>query len=437
MAQLTDYGERYFRERYGPLADEPPPPEPPADTDDYPGEYSSNGDKPADDTDEPPDLEGAIAGRMLLLRVQREARRRLDDEEHPPSVPPTIKSLDTLLAEPDTPSRYRIDDVAPADGRIILSAQYKAGKTTIVGNLIRALADGAPFLGTFTVNTPAQAIVLIDTELSENTLRRWLRDQDITNTAAVADVVSLRGKLSSFNLLDTHCYAQWVTRLRELGCDYLILDPLRPALDAASLDEGHEVGQFLIAYDALLSDAGINDTLVVHHMGHTNERARGDSRLEDWPDAIWRLAREATDPASPRYFTAYGRDINLGEGHLGYDSETRRLTYTAGSRRDARTDAAYIAVIALLAADAKTGGDGKSKNAIETQTPGNHSRQAIRDAVCRAIDGGRVEVSHGKRNAVMHHIAHPCGECGLPVLEPGRAVHQSCPPGPELPERLF
>jgi hypothetical protein len=66
--------------------------------------------------------------------------------------------------------------------------------------------------------------------------------------------------------------------------------------------------------------------LIVQHMGHTNERSRGDSRLRDWPDVEWRLTRETDDPASPRSITAYGRDVEIPNTALVYDSGTRRLT---------------------------------------------------------------------------------------------------------------
>jgi bifunctional DNA primase/polymerase-like protein/AAA domain-containing protein len=372
------------------------------------------------------DTEFAIAHRLHVLRINAEARRRLEDEQHPQAVPPPIKGLDTLLAEPDTPTRYRIDDVAPEGARIILSAQYKAGKTTLRDNLVRSLADGDPFLGRFEVNIGARHIVLIDTELSENMLRRWLRDQKITNTTAVADVVALRGKVASFNLLDDRCRSQWVSRLADLGCDYLLLDPLRPVLDAIGLDESHDVGRFLVAYDALLDEAGVTDTAIVHHMGHTGERARGDSRLQDWPDAVWRLVREDDDPASPRYFTAIGRDVNVFEGRLGFDHATRRLTYAPGSRGDAKVEAAFRAVIATLAQRREA----MSKNALETELLGAHTRDAVRAAIAKTVRSGMVVVEVGPRNARLHSIAYPCSECGLPVTSQGPR-HRTCPAGPE------
>ncbi|ORV69864.1 AAA family ATPase [Mycobacterium gordonae] len=259
-------------------------------------------------------LEGVITDRMRALRVVREAKRRLDDEERPQAIPPAVKGLTQLLGEPDTPVVYRINELAPEDGRVLLSAQYKAGKTTVVGNLLRSLADGEPFLGRFTVATRARNVVLIDTEMSETTLRRWLADQRITNTRAVADVVALRGKVSALNLPDDRSRAQWAARLASIRCDYLILDCLRPVLDALGLDENHDAGRFLVAFDALLAEAGIGNALIVQHMGHANERARGDSRLQDWPDAIWRLVRETDQPDSARFFTAHGRDVDVAEG---------------------------------------------------------------------------------------------------------------------------
>ncbi|MCU1698267.1 MAG: hypothetical protein JWR34_4330 [Mycobacterium sp.] len=380
-------------------------------------------------------VENAIRQRQGLMRIDQEARRRLDDETRPPVRPPDIKSLDTLLSEPDTPTRYRIDRLAPTDSRVMLSAQAKAGKTSVVGNVIRSLADGDPLFGRFAMRTLASGIVLIDDELSENTLRPWLRHQGIVNTGSIADVVSLRGKVAAFNPLDDRRRSQWATRLRDLGCDYLILDCLRPVLDALGLDESHDAGTFLTAFDALLDEAGIADSLTVQHMGHANERARGDSRLQDWPDAIWRIMRETDDPGSPRFFSAYGRDVDVHEGRLAFDPQTRRLTYAPGSRRDSKTEAAQLDVIKLLAAIAKEGDPetGLSKNHIESELAAGdtaHSQKAIRDAIALAVKRGFVRVVDGPRRAQLCCITNPCSECGMPVAG-GGSRHLSCPSGPE------
>jgi hypothetical protein len=367
------------------------------------------------------DDEGAVMHRLHVLRINHEAKRRLDDETRPPIALPPIKSLDALLDEPETPTRYRIESVAPANARVMLSAQQKSGKTTLVDNVIRALVDAEPLLGQFAVNTPSSRLVLLDDELSEDMLRRWLRDQHIGSTNSVA-TVSLRGRVGSFNLLDERSRAAWAQRFRDLGCDYLILDCLRPVLDALGLDEKN-VGPFLVAFDALLAEAGIDDALLVHHMGHTNERARGDSRLLDWPDATWRLVRETDEPNSPRYFSAYGRDVNVREGRLSFDPTTRRLSYAAGSRADTRTESAVSTVVDLLV---ESGGEGMGVRDLEAAlADADHPRQAARDAIKHAVKQGLVTIEHGARRAKIHRIANPCAQCGRPVAG-GGSRHQSC-----------
>jgi AAA domain len=367
----------------------------------------------------------AVKQRAQQYKIEREARQRVDAEMRPAIHYPPIRPLDVLLAADFGPIHYRIDGVAPTNGRVLLVAQYKAGKTTLVGNLIRALVDGEPFLGHFGVNTPAQRLVLIDDEMSERTVQQWMRDQHIDNTAAVADVITLRGNTAALNLLDEECRAVWAQRLRDVGCDYLIIDCLRPVLDALGLDENRDVGRFLVAWDALMAAAAIPDAALVQHMGHANERARGDSRLLDWPDAGWKLVRENDDPASPRYFSAYGRDVNIAEGRLGFDATTRHLTYTAGSRHTTRVDDAVTAIIKVLAEGDK---DGLSMRGIETALAGEHPRATIREALRRALsaDIRLIGVTKGPRNAKLHHILHPCSECGLPVVG-GGPQHHSCP----------
>lgn len=401
VEQLPDYDDE------APWPDEPPP-----DHDGPQGEPIGS-------------TEGAIQHQLYLLRIRHEARRRLDDENRPRLELPPIRPLSELLAEPDAPAAYRIDRLAVAGSRVMLSAQYKAGKTTVAGNLVRSLADGTPFLGRFDVIAPPQRIAVMDNELGDDLLRRWLREQNITNTEAVADTVSLRGRVSAFNPLDDRNRAEWAQRWRDLGIEYLVLDCLRPVFDALGLDENHQAGEFLVAYDQLLSDAGITDSAVVHHMGHSSERARGDSRLQDWPDAIWRIMRENEQPDSPRYFSAFGRDVNVTEGRLSYEPVTRRLTYASGSRVDNQTEAARTDVVRMLAAEGAKGAK-PNRTAIESELSPPHPQKAVRKAIASLIQTGVVSADDGPRNSKLHYFAHPCEQCCLPVVT-GNARHESCP----------
>ncbi|MCK0516980.1 AAA family ATPase [Williamsia sp. DF01-3] len=307
--------------------------------------------------------------------------------------------LDDFLAVPDEPTKYRIDGLFPIGGRIMLSAQYKAGKTTAVGNLIRSLADGDPFLGKF-ATTPVRKVTLLDNELDARTLRSWLRDQGVQNTTAAA-VEAMRGKVGTFNIIDPEIRARWAEVLH--GTDFLILDVLRPVLDALGLDENRDAGRFLVAFDALLAEAGIPEGAIIHHMGHTGERSRGDSRLQDWPDAIWRLVRtDPDDPSSPRYFSAYGRDVEVPEGQVAYDIRTRNLTYAAGSRKDAASSEAEGHIKRHLTES--PGSSGREIEIALTANPGL-TQKAIRDGLKAVISSGEVQVIPGAKRARLHYLA--------------------------------
>jgi hypothetical protein len=60
-----------------------------------------------------------------------------------------------------------------------------------------------------TVARPSPATVaLIDTEMDERQMRRWLRAQSIKNRDRVS-VKPLRGAVSTFNILDPDVMATW------------------------------------------------------------------------------------------------------------------------------------------------------------------------------------------------------------------------------------
>lgn len=157
-------------------------------------------------------------------------------------------------------------------------------------------------------------------------------------------------------------------------------------------------------------------------MGHSGERSRGDSRIEDWPDAIWRLVPESDDLHSARYFSAFGRDVDVREGRLTFDPATRRLSYVRESRSDAKVEAAYGAVIEFLAEHA--GGDGLCQTAVEKAID-DHTRAAVRGALAMSVRRGAVIVADGEKRSKLHRIANPCAACGRPVTS-GRERHESC-----------
>ncbi len=319
-----------------------------------------------------------------------------------PATPPGV-TLREWLRAPEPPLDWRIPGWQPEGSRVIVSAQYKAGKTRLVANVARSLLDGADFLGTHPVAPISGSVALLDFEMGPRHLRAWLRDQRIENDDRLR-VYALRGQCSRFNILESGIRAAWARELRESQVSYLVLDCLRPVLDALGLDEHHDAGRFLVAFDTLLVEAGVSDALLVHHMGHAGERSRGDSRLRDWPDVEWRLVRSGDDPAAPRYITAYGRDVDQRESALHFDPDTGRLTLTEGSRRDEPLRRCLEEVLAFL----KLRDAPQSQRQVEAALGGNHTRKSIRAALALGKERGLIRVERGSRNSLLHRLVSEC-----------------------------
>ena len=164
-------------------------------------------------------------------RARREAARVVDAEERGSGTPPLFQTLRERLAQPHVELAYRLHGWQPCGTRVLLAAQFKAGKTSLVGNTLRSLVDGGLFLGRDPVTPIARTAVLLDLEMSETQLVSWLRDQQIRQDDRVI-VVPLRGRVAAFDILNSRVRHEWAQRLRDVGCDYLMLDCLRPLMDA-------------------------------------------------------------------------------------------------------------------------------------------------------------------------------------------------------------
>lgn len=391
----------------------------------------------------------AVSEQVAQLRIREAARRSFQREQQADVPAPAFVDLGSFLAVEDDEATHRIEGLWPTGGRVLLAAAFKAGKSTAVGNTVRSLVDGDLFLGSFPTAPVTRKVVMLDNELDERNLRRWLRDQGIRNVDKVI-VVPMRGKVGTFDLLDPTVRSQWAAQLREHDAEVVIFDCLRPVLDALGLSEDKDAGRFLVQFDALLAEAGAEEALVVHHTGHDGERSRGDSRLRDWPDAEWRITRlrdgdGPIDPAAPRFFAAYGRDVEVDEGRLEYDATTRRLTYMEGEdRKEAAGDRDFAMVApkitALLAEEPpamdKTGtqAPGWSKTAIENGV--DFPKLKVRKVLAQLVERGLVTVTRGARAAEYHRLTDPKTARSNLGITDCQTVTPPTPPSPRQNGRL-
>lgn len=311
-------------------------------------------DKPAP---EPTVYDRAVLRRAAELRIHEDAKALLAAEKAGQAPPLTGVSLADFLAQPDEDERYRVDGLWPAEGRVLLPAPAKAGKTTlVVGNLIPALIDGGDFLGRFQVQRVRRRIVLFNLEVGERTLRGWARKAGVAGSDRVT-VVNLRGQVGALGLGAAAGRSRLSTFLRDQDAEVVVLDPLAPALASLGLDENvnADVALFFSWWSEALGEAGVVDDLICHHIGHGGQRSRGASRLLDEPDAIWTLTKDHGDedddafgPSEQRYLHAYGRDVDQPTAGLDFDLATGRLTLVDGgpkAQKDRRLRAEVLRVV--------------------------------------------------------------------------------------------
>jgi len=286
----------------------------------------------------------AVQNEVRKLRVQREARILLEAEGADETP---VEFLDlTGIQAMDTIQEWRVEGLIGEGTNTLINAQAKAGKTTLVMNLVRSLAGREMFLGELQVKKAAK-IRIIDFEMPPGTVKRWLSEFGLIEGDHV-EYALLMGKASSFNVLNERVAKTLEDSLR--GTEVLIIDPLGPLLAALGLDENKntEVRQLLNALTELKKSAGIGELILVHHAGHGGSRARGASVFSDWPDALINLTTaDSAIQDSTRTLAAKGRDVWYSK-ELKYNKESRELV-TITSHHTQRGQELRDRIIAALA----------------------------------------------------------------------------------------
>lgn len=310
-------------------------------------------------------------------------------------------TLSAFLAQPDEIVPYRISGLWPVNGRVLLAAAAKAGKTTLVTNLLKALADGETFLGCFEVEplSEGRTIVYLNMEVGENQIRRWMRRAGIVNAGSI-HVVNLRGAASALTLATEQGRERVAGWLRSLNAGMVILDPLAPLLAALGVDENDnsQVARFFGLWGETLALADVGDDLIVHHTGHAGQRSRGAARFLDEPDALWTISKDAAvdedgdevyDAQEPRFFKATGRDVEQPEQPLIFDGATGVLSLGMGSRKAIRAAAKHDRIRATIVARLRQGQATQNDLTRKLGLNYNDAKQTL-DAL---VDDGDVAVS--------------------------------------------
>ncbi len=358
--------------------------------------------------DLPPTVADELAADRLLSEMVGDMLRRerakaiLTEikERANPKPPPDAGTVADILARPETES-WRIERLLPAGGRMLFTAQRKTGKTTAVGNMGRSLLDGVPFLGEFHTAPIAGRIAVLNYEVTGATFARWMDDIGIDGHRMYVE--NLRGCANP--LATEQGRDELVARLIAQGAECLIVDPFGRAYTGKDQNDAAQITPWLVALDQVAEQAGCTELILTAHAGWNGERTRGSSALEDWPDVIVTLTKDAE--TGQRYIRAEGRDVDLDEDRIEYHDLTRTYTLTgdgpkSGAAERRNTERLVAALVDVVSRNPGIGVRGIARVWRESGVEFTNGGETA--ASRAAVERGLVTIVTGSRGAKEHYL---------------------------------
>lgn len=287
-----------------------------------------------------------VEARVRSKEIELEAQRRITEQVAKSTFGGFMSlSLRDALLLPREVKPAIIGGLQMQGHKATLTAGFKAGKTTLSGNVVRSLADNEPLLGRFPVIDLPGNIGIFDYELTDDDALDMYGALGLRNTNRVF-LESLRG--TGFSLANGYHRDKAVQWLIEHQIVYWVMDPFGRALRGfGSENDNNDVRVFLDAIDEIVEEAGVLGTLMPVHTGRAQheigaEHGRGATVLDDDADARWLLTKDAS---GRRFFRAEGRSgVGLEEVSLDFDSATARLT-TGNVTRDESKGERHLSVV--------------------------------------------------------------------------------------------
>lgn len=298
------------------------------------------------------------------------------------------QSLKDFLGKVISASKWLIEGLFPISGKVFLVAKAKAGKTTLVTALLKALADGGNFLSKFKVSAHEGRIGYMNLELTELQMQEWLQRQNIANVEKI-HIWNLRGKANPFRSESSR--DALICELKEQGIKTLVIDTFAK-IYPGNANDNSEVNRFLIMLDSVLDQAGVEQLVMLVHAGNDAKKIRGATALTDHPDGIWFLIN---DEDKNRYFSAIGRDIELDEGQIIYDKVLHTLEFTGSGKKATRESSVSERMLTYIRLN-----PGANASAVD-ECVGGTKTSKIR-ARSKLVKDGLVEVRKGPNNSNLY-----------------------------------
>lgn len=197
----------------------------------------------------------------------------------------------TQLELPKAP--YYIQSWLPKQGKALLYAPAKSGKSTLANQMGRCIAQGEPFLG---IPTTQGRVLILQFELGEAVVQCRLK-----STGKDYDGVFIG---TSFAMkLDTLVGVEMLHEaLDAIHPNVLILDPFYKIIKGDE-NEAHDVSKITDALDATITKYQEDNLsiFIIHHPGKDlSKGGRGSSVLEGWVDSYIEM-RKTSKPGEPMH----------------------------------------------------------------------------------------------------------------------------------------
>lgn len=293
-------------------------------------------------------LADKVRSTLLRMEANEIARHRLAASKWTP--PPRAREILVELVEGTPPVQYTVEDLAPVGSNVLLVAEAKAGKTTLVMNLVVAMVKGGKFLDRYAINLPeGSSITYSNFELEGNMAKNWLRDMRVADDAPDHQhrlfVDSWKGY--SLPLPAEHVEDEVVDVLTSRQSSVWVVDPYGAAI---SHDENSndDTRAWTNAIDRIARRAELSLVVIAAHSGSSSSgaqdiRVRGAYRLEDWMSVKWSYTHggevNETPPDNLRYLSARGRDVAVPQFTLDYDPARRHLHQSSSVSNKAQNEA--------------------------------------------------------------------------------------------------
>jgi hypothetical protein len=283
-----------------------------------------------------------VARRLEQLEADRTARRIMAEDEAVGLFRGfSGDTLDARLAEERTPTPWLVESLMRQGHKVLLTAGFKTGKTTLLGNVARSFVDQEPLFGRFPVRPLAGNVAVFDFEMSDDDSLDMYSRMGIANTGRIA-VENLVG--SGFSLANDVHAEMAVKHLLKAEAEVWFIDTFARAMRGFGDENSNsDVARFLHAVDQIVAETELRGVVVTAHTGRNqqevgSEHARGATFLDDDAHARWLLTR---DESGTRYFRAEGRNrVGCAEFALSFDEETELLAATTRTRADGRYEKA-------------------------------------------------------------------------------------------------